>query len=104
MTWKGLGIINSTILGPFSMTSLLRTSSKGRHGMQRKQNAVTVCPNPAISLDHILTFISAELIPKEHWEVPSWINDELFKESTKILEENNIQYGNKISYHQMCRW
>ena len=49
-----------------------------------------------------LTFL--ELIPKDHWEVPSWIDDELFEESAKILKENDIQYGAMKSYHQMCRW
>jgi mannosyltransferase len=29
---------------------------------------------------------------------------DLFHESAKILEENNIQYSNMMSYHQMCRW
>lgn len=48
--------------------------------------------------------VIAEVIPKEHWEIPSWINDALFSESAKILEENKIQYGNMKSYHQMCRW
>ncbi|CZT53043.1 alpha-1 [Rhynchosporium secalis] len=45
-----------------------------------------------------------EVIPKEHWEVPSWIDEELFQESAKILKENDIQYGAMKSYHQMCRW
>ncbi|KAJ5319008.1 hypothetical protein N7541_006628 [Penicillium brevicompactum] len=45
-----------------------------------------------------------ELVPKEHWEVPDWINMELFYESAKVLEEQDIQYSSKISYHQMCRW
>ena len=45
-----------------------------------------------------------ELIPKEHWDVPSWIDNELFDESVRILEEKNIQYSGLISYHQMCRW
>ncbi|TAQ86424.1 hypothetical protein B7494_g5251 [Chlorociboria aeruginascens] len=45
-----------------------------------------------------------ELIPKEHWEIPSWIDKELFEESGRILKENEIQYGNMASYHQMCRW
>lgn len=45
-----------------------------------------------------------ELIPKEHWEIPSWINADLMKESAKILEEKNIQYASMKSYHQMCRW
>ncbi|PGH04996.1 hypothetical protein AJ80_08423 [Polytolypa hystricis UAMH7299] len=45
-----------------------------------------------------------EVVPKEHWDPPSWINMELFEESAKVLEENNIQYSNMLSYHQMCRW
>ncbi|KAK7955069.1 glycolipid 2-alpha-mannosyltransferase [Apiospora saccharicola] len=45
-----------------------------------------------------------EVIPKEHWEVPSWINNDLYKESVKILKENDIQYADMLSYHQMCRW
>ena len=44
------------------------------------------------------------MIPKEHWAVPSWINSDLFDESAKILEEQDIQYGAMVSYHQMCRW
>ncbi|KAI0969741.1 putative alpha-1, 2-mannosyltransferase [Xylaria arbuscula] len=45
-----------------------------------------------------------EVIPKEHWEQPSWINDDIFAESVKILEEQDIQYAGMLSYHQMCRW
>ncbi|KAI9750359.1 MAG: hypothetical protein M1815_001847 [Lichina confinis] len=45
-----------------------------------------------------------EKIPKEDWAVPSWINDDLFHESAKILGENKVQYGDMMSYHQMCRW
>lgn len=29
---------------------------------------------------------------------------DLYEESSKILEENGIQYSNMISYHKMCRW
>lgn len=47
---------------------------------------------------------SYELIPKEHWDVPPWIDEELFQESARILKENDIQYGALKSYHQMCRW
>ncbi len=47
---------------------------------------------------------TSELIPKEHWAVPSWINNDLFSESAAMLEEQKIQYGNLVSYHQMCRW
>ncbi|MCJ1359217.1 MAG: hypothetical protein MMC33_009217 [Icmadophila ericetorum] len=45
-----------------------------------------------------------ELIPKEHWAIPPFINNALFQESAKILAEQDIQYGNMASYHQMCRW
>lgn len=45
-----------------------------------------------------------EILPTEHWEVPSWINRDLFDESAKILEEQNVQYAHLLSYHQMCRW
>jgi mannosyltransferase len=45
-----------------------------------------------------------ELIPKEHWEMPAWIDKNLYKESVQILLDNNIQYADKLSYHQMCRW
>ncbi|KAI0381717.1 glycosyltransferase family 15 protein [Hypomontagnella monticulosa] len=45
-----------------------------------------------------------ELIPNEHWDTPSWINKDLYEESVKILQENDIQYADKISYHKMCRW
>jgi len=45
-----------------------------------------------------------ELIPKEHWEVPSWINMDLYKESTAIMKQKGVQYADMVSYHQMCRW
>ena len=53
----------------------------------------------------ILTFHAfAELIPAEDWAVPHWINSDLFDESANILEEQDVQYGHLVSYHQMCRW
>lgn len=74
------------------------TQAECRYGKQH------IC-SPIIHLRIYWLIIGGiELIPKEHWEVPSWINDDLFKESTKMLLENNIQYGDKVSYHQMCRW
>ncbi|KJX98061.1 alpha-1,2 mannosyltransferase like protein [Zymoseptoria brevis] len=45
-----------------------------------------------------------EVIPAEHWDIPSWVNLDLMAESSKILEEHNIQYASMKSYHQMCRW
>ena len=44
------------------------------------------------------------VIPKEHWEVPSWINKDLYDESAQMLKENKVQYWDVPSYHQMCRW
>ncbi|KAJ6438627.1 alpha-1,2 mannosyltransferase KTR1 [Purpureocillium lavendulum] len=45
-----------------------------------------------------------ELIPKDHWATPSWIDDAVYDESTSILAESGVQYAKKVSYHQMCRW
>lgn len=47
---------------------------------------------------------SYEIIPDEHWEKPSWIDDATFQTSAKILESKGVQYASKMSYHQMCRW
>ncbi|KAM4056066.1 glycolipid 2-alpha-mannosyltransferase [Hirsutella rhossiliensis] len=45
-----------------------------------------------------------EQIPREHWATPSWIDQKVYDESAKILEESGVQYAKKVSYHQMCRW
>ncbi|TKX26784.1 glycolipid 2-alpha-mannosyltransferase [Elsinoe australis] len=45
-----------------------------------------------------------ELIPREHWDAPPWINEDLFKESADILAEQDVQYAHMLSYHKMCRW
>lgn len=52
----------------------------------------------------VILITPIELIPKEHWDVPEWINMDLFEESAKMLDEKGIQYSNKMSYHKMCRW
>ena len=52
----------------------------------------------------ILTLRPPEIIPKEHWDVPQWINMPLFAESAAMLKEQGTQYADMISYHQMCRW
>jgi mannosyltransferase len=43
-------------------------------------------------------------VPKEHWDTPSWINDDLYKESVHVMEQKGVQYMGLKSYHQMCRW
>lgn len=45
-----------------------------------------------------------ELVPAEHWDVPSWINMDLYEESVSLLKSLDVQYMDKKSYHQMCRW
>ena len=45
-----------------------------------------------------------EIIPKEHWAIPSWINRDLMHESANFLEDQDVQYAHMESYHQMCRW
>ncbi|KAJ2894320.1 glycolipid 2-alpha-mannosyltransferase [Zalerion maritima] len=47
---------------------------------------------------------SYHVVPPEHWDIPSWINEDLYQESAKILAENKVQYADQKSYHQMCRW
>ena len=49
-------------------------------------------------------YLYTEIIPKEHWDVPSWINDALMEESARMLTEQGTQYANLVSYHKMCRW
>ncbi|KXL51214.1 glycosyltransferase family 15 protein [Acidomyces richmondensis BFW] len=44
------------------------------------------------------------VIPKEHWDIPTWINKDLMEESANILQEQEVQYAHMQSYHQMCRW
>ncbi|KAF8537042.1 glycolipid 2-alpha-mannosyltransferase-domain-containing protein [Trichophaea hybrida] len=47
---------------------------------------------------------SYHTIPKEDWDIPSWIDPDLVKESANILKEKKVQYAKMSSYHQMCRW
>lgn len=44
------------------------------------------------------------MIPKGHWEIPSWISKDLMAESADMLTEKGVQYSKLESYHQMCRW
>jgi len=48
--------------------------------------------------------VSYHTIPKEDWETPSWINKELLDESVEMLTSSGVQYADKPSYHNMCRW
>ncbi|KAF2744981.1 glycosyltransferase family 15 protein [Sporormia fimetaria CBS 119925] len=48
--------------------------------------------------------VSYELIPPEHWAIPSWINMDLYNASVSRLTSQGVQYMSQTSYHQMCRW
>jgi mannosyltransferase len=56
------------------------------------------------SVKTLSLMVLAEQVPGEHWDVPDWINMELFKESAAILMEKDVGYADLLSYHQMCRW
>lgn len=36
--------------------------------------------------------------------MPEWINEDLFQESIQKLAKEGVQFMEKRSYHQMCRW
>lgn len=81
-------------------------TSRRKLKLQQRPNATMVSSRFTCIrlLSYLTKTLCPELIPKEHWAVPSWINKDLFDESALILQEQDIQYGNLVSYHQMCRW
>jgi mannosyltransferase len=36
--------------------------------------------------------------------MPNWINEDLYHESVAVMRKKKVQYVDKKSYHQMCRW
>jgi mannosyltransferase len=97
------GTRSSITRGLSSTTSPSQRNSSDGHKQRQKQNVFTVRLHGQHDNGGADLFLQ-ELIPKEHWEIPSWIDNEIFEESAKILKENDIQYGSMKSYHQMCRW
>lgn len=47
---------------------------------------------------------SIELIPKEHWDVPEWINQSRMEEAFNQMQATKVQHATQLSYHKMCRW
>ncbi|KAI9290849.1 glycosyl transferase, partial [Neoconidiobolus thromboides FSU 785] len=43
------------------------------------------------------------LIPKEHWEIPRFLNESAVLKSLKEQEKQQVPYAGKLSYHHMCR-
>jgi alpha 1,2-mannosyltransferase len=44
------------------------------------------------------------LIPKEHWSIPDWINEDKFKTRLSEMGAKKVSYGGSESYRHMCRF
>lgn len=44
------------------------------------------------------------LIPKEHWSVPDWIDEDKAKKARQDMKDRKIIYGDSVSYRHMCRF
>ncbi|CZT07890.1 related to alpha-1,2-mannosyltransferase [Rhynchosporium agropyri] len=45
-----------------------------------------------------------KVVPKEHWSLPSWIDESRFMNSLEYLGTIGVGKGWMVSYHHMCRW
>jgi hypothetical protein len=48
--------------------------------------------------------VKFEVIPKEMWGYPEWIDKEKARKSMQDMKDRKIQYGGVESYHHMCRF
>jgi mannosyltransferase len=48
--------------------------------------------------------VKFEVIPKEMWGYPEWIDQERARRSMQNMKGRGIQYGGQESYHHMCRF
>lgn len=44
------------------------------------------------------------LIPKEHWSVPSFIDEAKFDKAREDMSKKDVPYGGSIPYRHMCRY
>jgi len=44
------------------------------------------------------------LIPKEHWTMPPWIDEERAALARKEMKRKKVIYGDSVSYRHMCRF
>ncbi|GAA5985600.1 hypothetical protein JCM11641_004985 [Rhodosporidiobolus odoratus] len=44
------------------------------------------------------------LVPKEHWEEPSWIDEKKASEERKKMADAGVIYGDSKTYRRMCRY
>ncbi|KAE9377218.1 glycosyltransferase family 15 protein [Stipitochalara longipes BDJ] len=45
-----------------------------------------------------------EVVPREHWSLPEWIDEGRFMNSLEYLGTIGVGKGWMVSYHHMCRW
>ncbi|KNG50167.1 glycosyltransferase family 15 protein [Stemphylium lycopersici] len=48
--------------------------------------------------------VKFDVIPKEMWGYPEWIDQDRAKSSMEAMAAKKIQYASKESYHHMCRF
>ncbi|KAJ6547579.1 glycosyltransferase family 15 protein [Mycena capillaripes] len=44
------------------------------------------------------------LIPREHWVQPEWIDEKRASAARAEMQKNNVIYGGRLSYRNMCRF
>lgn len=45
-----------------------------------------------------------EVVPKQHWSLPEWIDESRFMNSLEYLGTIGVGKSWMVSYHHMCRW
>jgi alpha 1,2-mannosyltransferase len=45
-----------------------------------------------------------EIVPKGHWSLPDWIDEERFMNGLTYLGTIGVREGWMVSYHNTCRW
>ena len=45
-----------------------------------------------------------ELVPREHWSTPPWIDQNRYMNSLDYLGTIGVGKGHLLSYRAMCRW
>ncbi|PWA00809.1 hypothetical protein BB558_003119 [Smittium angustum] len=54
--------------------------------------------------EHTKNNVTFALLPKDHWETPSFVDKKIFDQSRKQLESIGVAYGGLESYRHMCRF
>ncbi|KAL1916646.1 uncharacterized protein VTP21DRAFT_5350 [Calcarisporiella thermophila] len=44
------------------------------------------------------------LVPKDHWSIPEWIDEEKARIAREDQAKRNVPYGGSLSYRHMCRF